>query len=214
MMKPDLSIIIVNYNGEKFLSNCIDSIKKYVNCSHEIILIDNASSDDSLILTKNRFPLVHIIENKINCMLQVNQMRIDFLERFKQLIDEYNVGSQSVDEIFRKLIEFTKELDAEEKRYIREELESEEELAIFDMLTRPAMKLGKKEEKDVKRVARQLLDTLKREKIVLDWQKKQQTRAAVKLSIKEILDELPTVYTKKIYEDKCNQVYQYVYDRY
>lgn len=68
--------------------------------------------------------------------------------------------------------------------------------------------------RDVKRVARQLLDTLKREKIVLDWQKKQQTRAAVKLSISEILDKLPEVYTKEIYDNKCNQVYQYVYDRY
>ena len=68
--------------------------------------------------------------------------------------------------------------------------------------------------RDVKRVARQLLDTLKREKIVLDWQKKQQTRAAVKLSISEILDKLPEVYTKEIYDNKCNQVYQYLYDRY
>ena len=68
--------------------------------------------------------------------------------------------------------------------------------------------------RDVKRVARQLLDTLKREKIVLDWQKKQQTRAVVKLSISEILDKLPEVYTKEIYDNKCNQVYQYVYDRY
>ena len=68
--------------------------------------------------------------------------------------------------------------------------------------------------RDVKRVARQLLDILKREKIVLDWQKKQQTRAAVKLSISEILDKLPEVYTKEIYDNKCNQVYQYVYDRY
>ena len=68
--------------------------------------------------------------------------------------------------------------------------------------------------RDVKRVARQLLDILKREKIVLDWQKKQQTRAAVKLSISEILDKLPEVYTKEIYDNKCNQVYQYLYDRY
>lgn len=66
MIQPQLSIIIVNYNGEKFLVNCIDSIKKYIDCSHEIILVDNASGDSSLALIKNKFPLVHIIQNKTN----------------------------------------------------------------------------------------------------------------------------------------------------
>ncbi len=65
-MNPQLSIIIVNYNGENILDQCFNSIKKFINCPHEIILVDNASSDNSLTLVKNKFPYVHVIENEIN----------------------------------------------------------------------------------------------------------------------------------------------------
>ena len=61
-----LSIVIVNYNGERLLSNCISSILKYADCKHEIIVVDNASIDNSLGLLKKQFPSVIIIENKKN----------------------------------------------------------------------------------------------------------------------------------------------------
>ena len=155
-----------------------------------------------------------LIEKKLNDLIRVNRTRIDYLEKFKQMIDEYNAGARNVDELFNQLIEFTQNLKNEEKRYIREELENEEELAIFDILTRPEMKLTKKEKKDVKRIARQLLKTLKTEKSVLDWRKKQQAKAAIKLAIQDILYELPAVYSSDIYPNKCNLIYQYIYDIY
>jgi type I restriction enzyme R subunit len=49
-------------------------------------------------------------------------------------------------------------------------------------------------------------------KPILDWKKKQQTRAGVKLTIKKELDFLPEVYSKEIYNQKCDLVYKYVYD--
>jgi len=52
-----LSIIIVNYNGEKFLSDCIESIKnKCIGFQYEIIIWDNASTDNSIGLLKTHFP--------------------------------------------------------------------------------------------------------------------------------------------------------------
>ena len=91
---------------------------------------------------------------------------------------------------------------------------SEEELAIFDLLTKPEIKLTQAEEREVKKVAKQLLETLKREKLVLDWKKRQATRAAVRYTIETILDELPRVYTPELYERKCEVVYQHVFDSY
>jgi len=108
---------------------------------------------------------------------------------------------------------FENDLNEEEQRHIREELD-EDELAVFDILTRPELSLSKKEEKQVKGIARQLLKTLKEEKLVLDWRKKQQTRAAVKLAIAEILDKLPALFDKLLYDQKCQLVYNYVYERY
>jgi type I restriction enzyme R subunit len=156
--------------------------------------------------------LKSMIEKTLDTLVQANRTRMDFKERYQELIDEYIRGVKSLDDIFQRLLKFTQELRDEEKRYIREGLESEEELAVFDILTKPEMKLSKKEIMETKRIARQLLETLKKEKLVLDWRKKQTTRAGVKLTIEETLDMLPEAYTIEAYKNKCDLVYQYVYD--
>lgn len=61
-----LSIIIVNYNGKRFLGDCLDSVAKHVSCSHEIILVDNASSDGSCEFVREHFPEVRLVESKVN----------------------------------------------------------------------------------------------------------------------------------------------------
>ncbi len=114
---------------------------------------------------------------------------------------------------FNELIAFAQELDAEDKRAISEGL-SEEELALFDLLTKPEIRLTKNEEREVKRVAKELLETLRNEKLVLDWRKRQQSRAAVKLCIETVLDHLPQNYTQEMYDEKCEVVYQHVYESY
>jgi len=108
---------------------------------------------------------------------------------------------------------FTKRLSEEEKRGISEQL-TEEELAIFDLLTKPEMKLTKAEEREVKKVAKELLESLKREKLVLDWKKRQTTRAAVRYTVETMLDHLPRTFTPQLYEKKCELVYQHVFDSY
>jgi Domain of unknown function (DUF3387) len=106
------------------------------------------------------------------------------------------------------------QLDAEEKRTIAERL-SEEELAVFDLLTKPEPQLTDEEKDAVKRVARDLLATLKREKLVLDWRKRQQSRAQVRTTIETMLDQgLPATYTAELYQRKCDAVYQHVFDSY
>ena len=83
------------------------------------------------------------------------------------------------------------------------------------LLTKPDIGLSDKERSDVKAAARDLLATLKREKFVLDWRKRQQTRAGVILTIEQLLDrQLPRVYTQPIWRQKCDAVYQHVYDSY
>lgn len=65
--KNDLvSIILVNWNGKKWLKKCLDSLVSQTYKNLEIILIDNASTDDSIKLVKEYFPEVKIILNKKN----------------------------------------------------------------------------------------------------------------------------------------------------
>lgn len=63
----ELSVIIVNYNGEKYLKNCLDSLKdKLRDIVYEIVVIDNASADGSIAFIKEHYPGVVLIESKDN----------------------------------------------------------------------------------------------------------------------------------------------------
>ncbi len=154
------------------------------------------------------------ISSKLKRMLQLNRSRVNYQERFQQMIDDYNAGSANVELFFDELIKFARELNAEEQRHIAEQL-SEEELAMFDLLTRPDLTLSDKEQEQIKKVVRDLLATLKREKLVLDWRKKQQSRAEVRLAVEQALDTgLPTSYTTEMYRRTCEEVFQHIYDSY
>ncbi|TWT81201.1 Type I restriction enzyme [Planctomycetes bacterium CA13] len=156
--------------------------------------------------------LKRAVGGKLQNMVNLNKTRTDLMEKFKKLIDEYNRGLD-VDGFFAKLTDFVKELSEEEQRGVAEKL-SEEELALFDILTKPEIDMTAKEKKEVKKVARMLLQTLKEAKLVLDWRKKQRTRADVYTTVKTILDELPRAYTTELYQQKCDTVYQHIYDCY
>lgn len=154
-----------------------------------------------------------VINSALEKMVRLNKTRIDYLEKYQQMIDEYNRGAANIEEFFERLMKFAQELREEDKRGVSEGL-SEEELAIFDLITKPDIKLTKKEAAEVKKVAQELLDTLKRNKLVLDWRKTQSTRAAVRVAIEDKLDELPKLFIQDIYNQKCNAVYQHVYENY
>ena len=68
--------------------------------------------------------------------------------------------------------------------------------------------------KQVKAVARELLATLKEKKLVIDWRKKQQARAGVKLTIREFLAKLPPAFGAGVRTEKLESAFQHVYDSY
>jgi len=156
--------------------------------------------------------LKNILSFKLKEMVRVNSMRIDYQERFQTLIDEYNVGSLNQERFFDELVKFSNSLEDEDRRAVVEGL-SEEELALFDKLKKPA--LTKKDEQQLKNISKALLHKLQPAKLVIDWRKKQQSRAAVELEIeRELYDGLPESYTPKDFEQKCQSVFQHFYDNY
>ena len=146
-------------------------------------------------------------------MMALNNTRVDYLTKFQRLVDEYNSGSSNNEKFFEKLVKFSKDLSTEERRHISENL-SEEELALFDKLKKP--KLSEKELKQVKKVAKELLQILKdKRKLCIDWRKKQQTLAAVRVAIEKELDTgLPKSYGRQEFSEKCNLVFQHIFDNY
>jgi len=159
--------------------------------------------------------LKRLIEGKLAQLLKLNSSRADFAEKFQKLIDEYNAGSKNIEEFFADLKETAHALTAEERRHVLANL-SEEELAVFDIITRPAPELTKKEEEAVKKVCRDLVATLKREKLVLDWREKQQARAGVMQTIRLALrpPHLPESFDRDLRAEKLALTYAHVYDHY
>ena len=101
-------------------------------------------------------------------MVRLNRTRMDYLEQFQAMIDAYNAGSLNAEELFQQHVAFVQSLNAEEQRAVGEQLD-EEELALFDLLTRPRIEMSDADRDKVKSTARELLSTLKAEKLVLDW---------------------------------------------
>lgn len=61
-----ISIVVVNYNGQRWLPDCLRSISKQSFKSLEVIFVDNNSADDSLGIVKKYYPSAKIIKNKSN----------------------------------------------------------------------------------------------------------------------------------------------------
>lgn len=153
------------------------------------------------------------IRARLERMVRLNKSRADFSEKFEELIDAYNAGSRSIEELFQELMALSRSLDAEEERHVRESL-TEEELVILDILTRPAPELSAAERTEVKKVAKALLVKLK-EVLVLNWRAKSAARSQLKLAIEDTLDEgLPEPYSKDLFEEKCTAIFEHIYESY
>jgi type I restriction enzyme R subunit len=153
------------------------------------------------------------VRAQLERMVRLNPTRADYLVKFQELIESYNAGSRNIDEIFKELLALSSILTEEQTRHVREHL-SEEELTIFDILTRPAPGLTTEEREEVKKVAHRLLEKL-HGLLVLGWRQKVATRARVKIEIENAPDEgLPRAYSKEIYEAKCSAVFEHVYQSY
>jgi type I site-specific restriction-modification system R (restriction) subunit len=141
------------------------------------------------------------------------QPRADFAEKYESLIESYNAGSWNIEELFEELVKLNRTLSEEQQRHVRENM-TEEELVIFDILTRPAPELSQDERAEVKKVARELLNRLKL-LLVLNWRQKSSARSQLKLAIEDLLDTgLPRAYTPELYQQKCAAVFEHVYESY
>ncbi len=65
---PLVSILILNYNGKRFLKNLFDSILQCTYPNLEIVMVDNASEDDSVAFVQTHYPQVKIHQNAENYM--------------------------------------------------------------------------------------------------------------------------------------------------
>lgn len=163
------------------------------------------------------FNLQDAIEQRLEQMMKENPLRIEFYDRYKKIIEEYNKGKSLEDTMktFENLSDFIKDLSFEEQRVVRENLKDQETLAIFDLL-KEGKELSSKEIKEVKKVAAKTLETLKKEKLKIDnWRESRQIKAQVKSLIYDSLLYLPQEsYTDEEVGIKTANVYQHIFTNY
>lgn len=160
--------------------------------------------------------LGELIQMKLDKMLFANPERINYYERYQQIIDDYNSEQDraTIEKTFMDLMDLANSMNQEEQRYVREGFASDEELSLYDMLFRED--LSKNDIKKLKEVTATLLQKIKAKISELDhWTNKQETKAAVDNLIRDILwAQLPECYDEVSISVYRQQIYEYVYTRY
>jgi len=159
------------------------------------------------------------VEKRLARMIARNPLRTDFHQRYQEIIRDYNQEKDriTIEETFAALLKFVEEMNNEERRAIREGLD-DENLALFDLLVKP--ELGKTEREKLKKVAKDLLQFLKAEKLKADnWREKEATRAEVKTFIYNFLYDdrtgLPmSFYSPDEVKVRTDKVFDHVFRQY
>lgn len=162
------------------------------------------------------FDLQVAIDRKLKRMVEQNPVRLEFYEKYRKIIDEYNHGKdlQAVQKAFDDLCDMMEnDISPEVDRAFRESLD-EETLAIVDILKKP--KLSKTEVEAVKKVAIKTLKKLKAEKLKIErWRESTQVKSQVQTIIENGLQYLPEeAYPDEELEEKSEKFFQHIYMNY
>ena len=157
-----------------------------------------------------------LIQQRLEDLLFSNPERINYYERYQQIIEAYNSEQNraTIEKTFMELMDLANSLDQEEQRYVREGFSNDEELSLYDLLF--SENLSKQDIQKIKQVAVDLLSKIKGKIAELDhWTDKQETKAEVDNLIRDTLwAELPESYTELSISEYRRRIYEYVYVRY
>ncbi|MDD2215332.1 MAG: type I restriction endonuclease subunit R [Eubacteriales bacterium] len=160
--------------------------------------------------------LQDIINDRLDSMMKCNPSRFNYYERYQKIIQEYNAEQDkaAIEKTFIDLTNLVNDLDDEEKRYVREGFNNDEELAMYDLLLKDSLTTA--EIKKVKKIAKILLERIKDKISELDhWTEKEETQAAVDNLIRDTLwNELPESYDDRLLKEYRRKIYEFVYTTY
>lgn len=158
--------------------------------------------------------LENFIQHRLKIMIDQNSQRAPFADRYQKIIDEYNAGALSSQQVLDLLVDYIKSMNKEEQRSAREGL-TEQQLELFDILKKDKMTAA--ETVKVKAAAKDLLDALKahkKELFPIDWYRDTRLQTRFYAFIGDCLDKtLPESYGREIFSQKKNRVYQVYMNR-
>ena len=179
----------------------------------ELLRSEFAKSREKNLVLKD---IQELLQERIAQMMAQNPSRINFYEKYQQIIHDYNQEQNrvTIEKTFEELMKLSNELTEEEKRYVREGFENDEQLSMYDVLMKD--NLSKDDIKKLKTVAKELLEKIKALLATMDHPfDKQETKAAIIITIRDILwQELPESYSEENITQYRDAVYNYVSQHY
>ena len=159
--------------------------------------------------------LEDLIQERIAAMMAINSKRIDYYNRYLEIIDEYNAGQDraTIEKTFMDLMNLAQSMTEEENRYVREGFSNDEELSMYDLLFSDS--LSKTDIAKIKKVSVDLLSKIKTRIAQMDhWTDKEETKAAVNILIRDTLyEEIPDSMFGKL-DYYRNVIFEHVYTHY
>ena len=215
MLMANISEIVSKYITVTKDSSCED-VKKFDISKIDFVRLrkEFEKANNKNLLMKD---LNEMVEARLLKMLKENPLRIDYYERYQKIVEEYNKDNEKnkIAVVFENLLNLVNELADEQKRYVREGFNNDEELAVFDLLIKERT-LSKEDIKTVKKLAQSMLNTIKEKIHNLDHLRdKEETQSIISVLIRDLLwQDLPESYEDGIIEDYRKSIYEYVYHTY
>ena len=154
------------------------------------------------------------IEERLAMMLAANPTRANLYERYQEIVQEYNKDKEEaeIQRVFDELTACNANLDYEARRYVREELDNEEQLAVFDLLQKD--NLSRSERESIKKTAVELLAKLQEIQSQIDhWREKASAQAQVRAEIiKHLFANMPGErYSEEEISQRADALFAHVY---
>ena len=154
------------------------------------------------------------IEERLAKLVAANPTRVNLYQRYQEIVQAYNKDKDAaeIQKVMDDLFRFHDGLNEEEKRYLREGLDNEDQLAVFDLLQKDTLTKGDRDA--IKTVARELLDKLRSGKLQIDhWREKATAQAQVRAEImKHLFAHLPVgAYDDDEINQKVDAVFAHIY---
>ena len=179
----------------------------------DVLRREFAKSKEKNLILKD---IQELLQERIAQMLSQNPRRVNFYEKYQEIIHEYNQEQNQVniEQTFEELMQLSTQLTEEEKRYVREGFENDEQLSMYDLLMKD--NLSKEDIKKLKKVAVDLLAKIKDLIKTMDHPfDKRETKATIIIAIRDTLwSELPESYSDESINYYKDAVYNYVSQRY
>ena len=216
----DLSVIINEIVNEHLQISTTEVAEPDMNRQFDISGInfdllrrEFAKSKEKNLIMKD---IQELLQERIAQMLAQNPARINFYEKYQEIIREYNQEQNrvNIEQTFEELMQLSQQLTEEEKRYVREGFENDEQLSMYDLLMKE--NLSKDDIKKIKKVAIDLLAKIKELLETMDHPfDKQETKATIIIAIRDTLwRELPESYSDESINYYKDVVYNYVSQQY